>query len=144
MNLSDLKKNLHNLLDSQELSVLATQSHNFPYTNLIAFSPINSYKELLFATLKTTSKYKNLKTNKNVSILFDDRKNDVSDFSKAITVTALGKAQEVDKQKYKELFLNKHPYLSDFINNPDCVLMKIIVEKYIMVEKFQNKSIIVP
>jgi len=32
MNLSDLKKNLHNLLDSQELSVLATQSHNFPYT----------------------------------------------------------------------------------------------------------------
>ena len=45
---------LHNLLDEQNLAVLATQSQNHPYTNLIAFSPTDDYKSLIFATVSYT------------------------------------------------------------------------------------------
>ena len=99
-------KNFQKLLESQHLAVLATQSNTSPYTNLIAFSTTTTYRELLFATLKSTTKFQNIKTNKRVSILFDNRKNTSSDFSQAITATAIGTAREVDKQQYRDIFLN--------------------------------------
>jgi len=137
---TNLKNNLQNLLKSQQLAVLATQSrNNNPYTNLIAFSQTKKVKEILFGTLRSTAKYHNIKTNDKVSMLFDNRKNTPSDFSKAITVTAIGTAHEVDKQQYQDLFLSKHPHLDTFIKNKDCALMMVNVDKYIIVEKFQEK-----
>ena len=144
MNVSYLKIFLQNFLKSQQLAVLATESKNTPYTNLIAFSLTTTYREILFPTLKNTTKYKNLKTNKKVSILFDNRKNNVSDFSQAVTTTAIGTAHEVNKEQYRDIFLARHPYLKDFLNDPDCALIKVIVDKYIVVEKFQEKTIIKP
>jgi len=139
------KNNLRNLLKSQQLAVLATQSHNnIPYTNLIAFSQTKKVKEILFGTLRSTAKYHNIKTNNKVSMLFDNRKNTPSDFSKAITVTAIGTAHEVEKQQYQDLFLAKHPHLDNFIKNKDCALMMIIVDKYIIIENFQEKSTFKP
>jgi len=131
---------LKNLFESQQLAVLATQSENTPYTNLIAFCNTSTNRELLFATLKSTTKYQNLKKNNKVSILFDNRRNNISDFSKAITATAIGTARDVDKEEYRDLYLAKHPHLEDFLNNSDCALIMITVDKYIVVEKFQEKN----
>jgi general stress protein 26 len=144
MNPSDPKSSLLKLLASQQLAVLATQSKNIPYANLIAFSPTTTNREILFATLRNTTKYQNLSTNKKVSLLFDNRKNNVSDFSQAITATAIGTVHEVDKQQYQDLFLAKHPHLEDFVKNIDCALMMIIVDKYIVVEQFQEKTSFTP
>lgn len=131
---------LHDLLESQQLGVLATQENDIPYTNLVAFSPTSNLNGILFATLRNTAKYQNLSKNEKVSILFDNRKNDVSDFTDAKTATAIGRAHEVDKKQYRDLYLSKHPNLADFVNNPNCALVMISVDKYILVEDFQKKT----
>jgi len=139
------KNNLQNLLKSQQLAVLATLSHDdIPYTNLIAFSQTKKVKELLFGTLRATEKYHNIKKNNKVSMLFDNRKNTPSDFSQAIIATAIGTVHEVEKQQYQDIFLAKHPHLDNFIKNKDCALMMIIVDKYIIIENFQEKSTLKP
>ena len=136
---------LKKFLKSQRLAVLATQTqNNVPYTNLIAFSQTKKENELLFGTLRNTSKYRNLITNNKVSILFDNRQNLVSDFQNAITITAIGTAHEVDKQHYQDKFLAKHPDLITFIQKKECALMMIKVEKYILIQNFQEKTIIKP
>ena len=136
---------LEKFLKSQRLAVIATQTqNNIPYTNLIAFSQTKKENELLFGTLRNTSKYRNIIINNKVSILFDNRANSVSDFQNAITITAIGTAHEVDKQQYQDKFLAKHPNLGNFIQNKDCALMLINVEKYILIENFQEKTKIKP
>lgn len=144
MDSTDFEVIQKNLLEKQKLAVLATQSLNAPYVNLIAFCNTDNPRELLFSTLRSTSKYKNLKKNNKVSILFDNRKNDLSDFSKAITATAIGNACEVDKREYSDFYLAKFPHLEGFINKPDCALIMITVDKYIVVEKFKEKTTYIP
>jgi len=58
----------------------------------------------------------------------------------AITVTAQGKAKEIQENReyFKSLFINKHPNLIDFINSSDCALFRIKVDNYQYVSNFQN------
>jgi len=135
---------IKSLLETQPIGVLATVSDKVPYTNLIAFTPIANHKQLLFATLKTTSKYQNIQRNNQVSICFDNRQNNKTDFHQTTTITALGTAQEVTKKEYQAQFLEKHPYLSDFVDHQDCVIINVIVSKYIIVENFQQITTLVP
>ena len=41
-------------------------------------------------------------------------------------------------EKIRHLYLTKHPYLEDFAHSPSCQILDIHVERYIMVERFQN------
>jgi heme iron utilization protein len=138
------KRKIQKLIDTQNLAVLATFSGVQPYTNLIAFTICTDYKELVFATLRNTTKYKNLQQNKNVSILFDNRDKKPIDFMKFITITAMGSVEEVKKNDYKEILIRKHPYLNDFLNNDDCVILKVNIKQYILVEKFEDITIFTP
>jgi uncharacterized pyridoxamine 5'-phosphate oxidase family protein len=129
------------LLESQKLAVLATQNHGQPYSNLIAFAATADLKYLLFATTRATHKYANLMADPRVAVLVDNRKNDVTDFTDAAALTALGKVWELqgmERQQFLEVYLEKHPYLSDFVAAPTCALLRVKVDKYIVVRRFQE------
>jgi hypothetical protein len=67
--------------------------------------------------------------------------NQASDFHRAISVTAVGKAKDVtgkDKQRILGQYLAKHPYLEDFVKSPTCALVQVSVDSYYMVKNFQN------
>lgn len=140
----DKKNIITKLLDTQQLAVLATYSAEQPYTSLITYTIFNDYKELVFATHRNTSKYKNVQQQKNVAILFDNRDDKPIDLMKFITITAIGSVEEVEKTKYKQILLLKHPYLTDFVHNQDCVILKVNIKKYILVEKFEEITIFTP
>jgi len=58
-----------------------------------------------------------------------------------VAVTATGKAVEVgasEKEKYLHIFLQKHPHLKDFVNAPSCALLRIKIDTYVMVNRFQK------
>jgi uncharacterized pyridoxamine 5'-phosphate oxidase family protein len=132
---------IRNLLESQKLGVLATQNHGQPYSNLIAFAATADLKYLLFATTRATHKYANLMADPRVAVLVDNRKNDVADFAEAAALTALGKVWELqgmERQRFLEVYLEKHPYLSDFVTAPTCALLRVKVDKYIVVSRFQD------
>ena len=132
---------IRNLLESQRLAVLSTQDHGQPYCNLIAIAATDDLKYLLFATTRATRKYANLMADARVAVLVDNRRNDPSDFAAAAALTALGKAWEVhgmERQQFLEVYLRKHPYLEEFAAAPTCALLRVKVEKYLVVTRFQE------
>ena len=140
-NLKDVKNVLKDLFDSQTLAVLATQGNGQPYTNLVAFAFSQDLQSLFFATAQTTRKFANLSAEPMVSMLVDNRANNPSDFHWAKAVTVTGKAEKIDKEKEVEItetYLGKHPHLRDFLASPSCVLIRIRVETYYLVRRFQE------
>ena len=138
---SQLRKTLKDLFASQRLGVLATYGEGQPYSSLVAFAATNDLKYLVFATTRATRKYANLSAESRVAILVDNRSNQDSDFHSAIAVTALGNAKEVkvsERDRFLTIYLAKHPYLEEFVNSPTCALLKVSVDRYYMVNRFQN------
>ncbi|MDD3580146.1 MAG: pyridoxamine 5'-phosphate oxidase family protein [Desulfobacca sp.] len=140
-NLAETRDIIKELLFSQKLAVLSTHQQGQPYTNLMAFAVTDDLKFFLFATTRATRKYSNLMADSRVSLLVDNRANQESDFSEAAAVTALGKAWELqglERQQFLKIFLDKHPYLQEFVSSPSCALLRVKVEKYILVTRFQE------
>jgi len=140
-NTSQLRKTLKDLFDSQRLGVLATYGQGQPYGSLVAFAATDDLKHLMFATTRATRKYANVMAQSRVSMLVDNRSNQDSDFHSAIAVTVVGRAEEVEeseRDRFLKLYVTKHPSLEDFVMSPACALLKISVDKYSMVSRFQN------
>lgn len=140
-NADGLESLLRDLFRSQGLSVLATQREGQPFTNLVAFAATDDLKHLAFATSRATRKYANLSADSQVAMLVDNRRNQISDFENAAAVTAIGKAEEAigeHRDRLLEIYLSKHPHLKGFATSPNCALMKVTVEKYDIVRRFQH------
>jgi len=136
-----LTKTIKALLDSQRLAVLSTQDEGAPYGSLVAFAATADLRDLIFATTRATRKYANIISESRVAIVIDSRTNQPSDFGEAEAVTALGVASEVtdhEKETCIALYAARHPYLREFVASPSCALLKVKVERYFHVSKFQN------
>jgi len=136
-----IKEKFRNLLKNQRFAVIATQDKNEPYTNLVSFLVNNDFKKIYFPTSKKTKKYENLSANSKISMLIDNRGNKPIDIKNAIVVTAIGKSKETKEKIIINEFLKKHPYLKDFINSPNCAMIEISIEKYVIVDNFENITI---
>jgi nitroimidazol reductase NimA-like FMN-containing flavoprotein (pyridoxamine 5'-phosphate oxidase superfamily) len=138
---SELELLIRELFESQKLAVLGTQNEGQPYANLVAFAPSHDLKSLYFVTARATRKYANIEADARVTVLIDNRSNQDSDFSQAAAVTATGTAQVVVDSKRDEvlaMYLAKHPMLEEFVRSPSCAILKVQVETYYLVRRFQN------
>lgn len=141
----ELKKKLIVLLNEQRLAVLSSNKDDQPYPSLIAFAHTDDLKYIFFATLRNSNKYKNIKNNPKASLLIDNRENTPLDIYNAIAVSVFGTVSEIETSDkgFNEIFLKKYPYLKDFLEMEDCSILKIKVDKYIVISKFQNKDILI-
>ena len=136
-----MPQKLQALFESQKLAVLATHRAGQPYASLVAFYAAPDLKNLYFATPKTTRKFENLISDKRVAMLINSSTNRSQDFHQAVSVTAVGDAEEVEgdeRQAVQAQYLEKHPHLEDFVQSPTCALIKVSVASYFMVQNFQN------
>ena len=137
----EIRRSIRALLESQNLAVLATHHEGQPYASLVAFYATEDLKHLFLVTPKTTRKFSNLKADFRVAMLVDSSTNQPSDFHQAISLTAVGDAQEIegaDRKKYLKKYLAKHPYLEDFAKAPTCALVRVTVRSYYVVKNFQH------
>jgi heme iron utilization protein len=147
VNHKDATSTLRGLLFSRDVGVLATSREDWPYANLVAFSVSDNLFEIIFATPRQSRKYENLAANPRVSVLIDDRSNDIADLKDAVAATAIGTAVEVngsEKKRCLSAYAAKHPHLHDFAHSSSTAVFRITVEKYIMVSRFQNVVEITP
>ena len=138
---NQIRQRLGELFRSQNLAALSTHHAGQPYASLVAFYAADDLKYIYFATPKTTRKYANLTADSRVAVMVNSSTNQISDFHQAISVTAVGKAEDVaasDKKPIVDLYLAKHPYLEDFVRSPTCALVEVTVESYYLVKNFQN------
>lgn len=132
---------LRQLLDDQLLGVLGSQFKGAPYSNLVAFASVENDRRLVFATARSTRKYRNLSANRHTSMLIDNRENAPGDFAEALAVTALGTCREPtgDELEFmRQALLTRHPQLTHFLTSPSCAVMVIDVESYVLVWRFQQ------
>jgi len=136
-----IKEILNELFTSQKLAVLGTHQGGQPYGSLVAFAATLDLRNLIFATTRATRKFANLQADPRASMVLDNRSNRVADFRRAVAATALGRAREVrgkERMRLAKMFLAKHPHLKEFVASPTCALVKMRVEVYYAVWRFQN------
>ena len=132
---------LRDLLEQQPLAVLGTQNADGPYTSLVGFAATSDLRHLLFATGRSTRKHTNLVADARASMLVDNRRNEVADFTQAAAATALGVVEEVTASEggdFEAVFLAKHPHLEGFVASPSCVKLRLRVARYVVVTSFQH------
>lgn len=132
---------LENLFAGQKLAVLATHGAGQPYGSLVAFAAGPDLRTLLFATARATRKYANLTADPRVALLIDNRSNDDADFHEAVAATVIGSVTELagdERARELDAFLARHPHLREFAGTPTCALLRVQVETYIVVSRFQQ------
>jgi heme iron utilization protein len=132
---------LEELCRSQPLAALATDAGSNPYLSLMAVAVTDDLRNLYFATPRATRKWANLARNPQVSLLLDNRSNQVSDFRRAAAATLLGTAREISglaREEGLKIYLSRHPHLADFTASPSCALFKVQIEHIYLVTRFQN------
>jgi nitroimidazol reductase NimA-like FMN-containing flavoprotein (pyridoxamine 5'-phosphate oxidase superfamily) len=137
----EFKARLRELMDSQSLGVVATQSEGQPYASLVAFVTSGDLKRIYFVTPKATRKFSYLSKDRRVAILINNSTNQAEDFHRAISVTAVGAAVEIsgaEREQVLKPYLAKHPHLEDFVKSPSCAMVRITLRSYYMVRNFQN------
>lgn len=126
---------LRRVVRSQRLAVLATNGQGCPYCSLVAFVASDDLKHLFFATPRGTWKFANLARDARVAMLLDNRSNRASDFRRGVAATALGRAHEItgdDARPALRRYLLKHPQLEGLASRPDCALVRVEVERYVV------------
>ncbi len=132
---------LREILASQALGVLSTHDRSGPHASLVAFAPSDDLRGILFATPRTTRKFAHLSANPRGALLVDNRSNTPADFTLAVAATARGVVEPVapeDRDASLGLYLDRHPHLSEFVRAPSCALLRLRVEAYSMVRRFQE------
>ena len=135
------RQRLKELFNTQKLAALSTHHAGQPYASLVAFHASDDLKHIYFVTPTTTRKFANLSADNRVAVLVNSSTNQAADFHRAISVTAVGKAEVVDGSGSETImiqYLAKHPHLEEFVRSPSCALVQVAVDSYYMVKNFQN------
>lgn len=131
----DLSQIVRNLFAAQPVGVLATQSDRHPYCNIVAVTASDDLRHLLIATPRFTSKYRNMLKHPDVSLIVDNRSAQTPDFTDGIAVTCIGTAVTVLPEEFedcKKRHFESHKNLRSHLDAPDCVFVRIEVERYII------------
>ena len=128
------------LLESESLAVVATSDGGAPYCSLVAIAAPETAL-VYFATTRSTHKWENLSADPRVSVLVDNRRNDPVDFHEAAAATGVGIAEECfgeDAVNARATLLGRHPYLVDFLESPSTVIVRVRVDRWYVVARFQQ------
>ena len=135
---------LRTLNRKQRHAVLATDAQGHPYTSLVAYALTADGKGVLFATPKSTRKYKNILANNRVSLLIDTRSNTDKGYMQSESLTMIGKAHPVRKgtkwTSLAEILIKKHPRLAEFVRSPETALIYVEMMHCVHVSQFQTVS----
>ncbi|MDW7709347.1 MAG: pyridoxamine 5'-phosphate oxidase family protein [Deferrisomatales bacterium] len=129
------------LLRTQRLGALSTQGAGQPYASLVAFAATGDFRHVLFATSRSTRKYGNLAADPRAALLLDDRSEGRGALGAGTAATATGRAEEVppgDREACRGTYLARHPHLADFVADPGCALLRMRVEEWVLVRRFQE------
>jgi heme iron utilization protein len=128
-------------LQSNRLAVLATEGEGQPHASLIAITPYEGLRQLIFATYRNTRKFRNLELNAKVAVLIEGKNEEKSGIKNGFVITAYGIAEEIDiaaNNTALQAHLQKYPELLNFTSESDCALMLITVENYQVVQGIEN------
>lgn len=124
---------IKDIIKRNDLCVLATISGGDAHCSLMSYVTDDECHEIYMISHKKTKKYANLILHPSVSLLIDTREEDRENRRsnvKALTVT--GEFQNIvdpsQKDHLHSKFLQKHPHLTDFVNDPDAEIFSVKIK----------------
>ncbi len=141
----EAKEMIRSLLTSKGLGVLCTQGETGPHASLVAFAASRDLTRLFFVTPRATRKFANVTADARAALLVDSRSNREEDFRDAVAVTAVGTADETAgaaRERALKMYLARHPRLAEFARSPACALVRLRVESYSLVQRFQKVTVL--
>jgi uncharacterized pyridoxamine 5'-phosphate oxidase family protein len=130
---STIKKLIQDALQTSRLAVLATESDGQPHTSLIAVTPFENFRHLIFATYRNTLKYRNLANNNKVAVLIESRDVNINGLHKSIVLTIIGDTEEIriaENESAYHAHLKRHPEMESFMLSSDCALIRVIAQSF--------------
>jgi len=130
---NSIKTDIVDALQSTSFAVLATECDGQPHASLIAFTPMDGLRQLIFATYRSTRKFQNLSQNGKVAILIEGRNTNSSGMQDDFVLTAFGQAEEIrvtENEEALKAHLEKHPDMESFLLTADCALVRVTVNAY--------------
>ena len=123
------------LARSKTVCVLATISGSKPYCSLMAYATDEECRGVYMATQRGTKKFRNLTENAAVSLLIDTRETLPRSQAQALTVE--GVCAPIDepalKDRARSRLLEKNPQLMDFLAHPECVLLRVEITSFLLI-----------
>ncbi|HQO02419.1 MAG TPA: pyridoxamine 5'-phosphate oxidase family protein [Spirochaetota bacterium] len=144
-NTDSLKEFLGEIFSVQNFAVLATLCGNELYTNIVAFTASDDLKYIVFVTPRNTKKFTNITMNPTVSLFVDNRSNSDSDVFDAVGISVKGKGEPVSEGMISSIagkYRAEHPSLREFSDSANSSFIRITVEEYCVVRRFQEVSIL--
>ena len=121
------------LLKASRLAVLATERDGQPHASLIAITPVQGFRQMIFATYRNTRKFENIVHNGRVAVLIQGEDFYSSGRKKVFALTAFGHALEVvisEQEEAMHVHMERHPDLLNFLRSGEFALIRIKVEAY--------------
>ena len=138
---SEVRGRIEKVLESQKIAVLGTSMDDEPYSCLVGYAITDDFRNVIFATMRARLKYRNIVANPRVTLIVDNRDEMRSDFNETTSITMIGTAEDVmgeDRGHYVDLLLKRHPVLSEFVDSPDCAIIKVSLDKMYIVSEFES------
>lgn len=137
-----IRDGIMSLCEDQSFAVLATQGLGQPYATLIGFATSPDLKYVVFTTPKQTRKYSLIEGDKSVSLLVDNRAHQPDSINRISALTIMGTARILSEEgeitEWSGLFIDKHPYLANFVKSPSTAIVLVEVARYFYVSRFQE------
>jgi nitroimidazol reductase NimA-like FMN-containing flavoprotein (pyridoxamine 5'-phosphate oxidase superfamily) len=128
-----IKTYIEDIFKISRFAVLATEGDGQPHASLIAVTPMEGFRKLVFATYRNTRKFHNLSHNGKVAVLVESIDIKRSGLQDSFVLTAFGHVEEMETNEKNIVFaahLERHPDLLSFLQAEDCALVRIKVDTY--------------
>jgi uncharacterized protein YhbP (UPF0306 family) len=136
-------RKMKDIVKANDLCVLATVSEGKPHCSLMFYISDEEEYEIYLISHKQTKKYANLMENPTVSLLIDTREEEIGQrrvYIKALTVR--GEFQTIKDPDKKDIirvkFLERHPHLADFLNDPGAEIFSIKIKSFQLLDGIKD------
>jgi len=129
----NVKDHVGNMQQNCRFAVLATEGNGQPHASLIAITPIEGFRSMIFATYRYTTKYRNISQNSKVAVLIQGNDLNRLALQEGFVLTGFGIAEDISLTGNDTALcahLERHPDLTSFMKSTDCALIQIIVASY--------------
>lgn len=136
-----LKNEISRILNQQIQCVLATVKNNQPYQHMMAFAFSEDLSRIYLATYMDTRKFRNMRSNHSVSLLWDNRSGSAEDHVDGLSLIASGNAELVARDSINnvgEMLLTRNPALKVLLEDESCRLFVIMINGYQWTKGYQE------
>ena len=126
-------------LKEKDMCVLATTREGKPHCSLMAYVADEEVEWIYMVTHRNTTKYANLLSNEQVSLLVDNRCEGLpADRSNMQALTVHGTFHAVEEEGAKKRILvqvrERHPHMGEFLDNPEAELISVRVNSFLFLD----------